>query len=79
MASNNGGGGGGGTRAQASPAHASREQKPSEQQWTRKARNPALASMPKHMRANSFPEVDHDFEVDLNSSQGTVEWLPNLE
>ena len=79
MASNNGGGGGGGSRAQASPAHASREQKPSEQQWTRKARNPALASMPKHMRANSFPEVDHDFEVDLNSSQGTVEWLPNLE
>ena len=30
------------------------------------------------MRANSFPEVDHDFEVDLNSnSEGTVEWLPS--
>lgn len=40
--------------------------------------NPASASIPKHMRANSFPEVDHDFEVDLNSnSEGTVEWLPS--
>ncbi|UPR03258.1 hypothetical protein HOP50_12g65860 [Chloropicon primus] len=54
-----------------------------DERWGRKPRNPSSANIPKHMRANSFPEVDQDFEVDLNPSQGlnsegTVEWLPNL-